>query len=90
MDLALAGLGPAVHLGPEGLLTAVLLNPLEGGRILALLAANPTGTAVGPFGAYLVDRFGTGGATLLIGGSIAVWTLVPLLVARWALRRRPI
>lgn len=90
MDLALAGLGPAVHLGSEGLLTAVLLNPLEGGRILALLAANPTGTALGPFGAYLVDRFGTGGATMLIGGSIALWTLVPLLVARWALRRRPI
>jgi len=90
MDLALAGLGPAVHLGSEGLLTAVLLNPLEGGRILALLAANPTGTALGPFGAYLVDRFGTGGASVLISGSIALWTLVPLLVARWALRRRPI
>jgi Cu-processing system permease protein len=90
MDLALAGLGPAVRLGPEGLLGAVLANPLEAGRILALLAADPSGAALGPFGAFLVDRFGAGGSAVLLGGAIGAWTLVPLLVARSALGRRPI
>lgn len=90
MDLALAGLGPAVQLGPQGLLVAVLLNPLEAGRILALLAANPGGAALGPFGTYLVERFGTSGSALLLASAIAAWTVVPLAVAGWSLRRRPI
>jgi Cu-processing system permease protein len=89
MDLALAGLGPAVQLGPGGLLVAVLLNPLEAGRILALLAANPGGAALGPFGSYLLERFGSAGSAVLLGSAIAAWTLIPLLVARSALRRRP-
>lgn len=90
MDLALAGLGPAVQLGPQGLLIAVLLNPLEAGRILALLAANPSGAALGPFGTYLIERFGTTGSAALLGCAIAVWTAIPLVVAGVALRRRPI
>ena len=90
MDLALAGLGPAVQLGPEGLLVAVLLNPLEAGRILALLAANPGGAALGPFGRYLLERFGSGGSALVLGSAIAAWTVIPLVVARASLRRRPI
>ncbi|HET7234871.1 MAG TPA: ABC transporter permease subunit [Actinomycetota bacterium] len=89
MDLALAGLGPAVQLGPEGLLVAVLLNPLEAGRILALLAANPSGAALGPFGTYMIERFGSTGSAVLLGSAIAAWTVIPLLVARSALRRRP-
>jgi Cu-processing system permease protein len=90
MDLALAGLGPAVQLGPQGLLVAVLLNPLEAGRILALLASSPSGAALGPFGTYLVERFGTTGSAVLLSSAIAAWTVIPLLVARVALRRRPI
>jgi Cu-processing system permease protein len=88
MDLALAGLGPAVHLGPEGLLGAVLVNPLEGARILAILAASPEGTALGPFGSYLVDTFGTGGSAAVIGLSLVAWTVLPLTAARYRLGRR--
>lgn len=88
MDLALAGLGPAIRLGPGGLLVAVLLNPLEGARILALLGAGPEGTALGPFGAYLLDRFGGGGAALLLIGSLVAWTAAPLVAARAFLQRR--
>ncbi len=90
MDLALAGLGPAIRLGPRGLLIAVLANPLEAGRILALLGAGPHGTALGPFGTYLVDTFGSGGAATVLVASLAAWTLVPLLVARTVLRHRAI
>lgn len=88
MDLALAGLGPAVHLGPRGLLAAVLLNPLEAARILAMLGAEPSGTALGPFGAYLVAAFGSGGASVLLVASITTWVLAPLAVAWAALVRR--
>jgi integral membrane sensor domain MASE1 len=67
----------------------VLLNPLEAGRILALLGADPGAAALGPFGTYLLERFGTTGSTVLLGSAIAAWTLLPLLVARSALRRHP-
>ena len=46
VDLALAALAPSVHLGPTGLLVAILANPLEAGRILALLGTNLEGTAL--------------------------------------------
>lgn len=87
MDLALAGLAPAVRLGPEGLLAAVLVNPLEAARILALLAASSGGTALGPFGAFLLDRFGAAGAAVLLVGAIGAWTALPLALAGRALRR---
>lgn len=88
MDLALAALAPSIHLGPGGLLVAVLSNPLEAGRILALLGTNVEGTALGPFGAYLVGRFGVAGSVGLLSGSLAVWTAGPLLVARALIVRR--
>lgn len=88
MDLALAGLAPAVRLGPEGLLAAVLVNPLEAARILALLAASSGGTALGPFGAFLRDRFGAPGAVVLLVGAIGAWTALPLALAGRALGRR--
>jgi Cu-processing system permease protein len=89
MDPALAGLDRRSS-SAAGLLVAVLLNPLEAGRILALLAANPSGSALGPFGTYLIERFDTMGSAALLGSAIAAWTLIPLLIARSALRRRPI
>ncbi len=90
MDLALAAIAPAVHMGPTGLLSAVLLNPLEAGRVLALLGASPDGTVLGPFGAYLVEDFGTGGAAGILVASLAFWTVVPLALARWLLTARDI
>jgi ABC-type transport system involved in multi-copper enzyme maturation permease subunit len=88
VDLALAALAPSVHLGPQGLLAAIALNPLEAGRILALLGTNFRGTALGPFGAYLVSTFGTVGSVAVLVGALAVWTVGPLVLAGWALPRR--
>lgn len=82
VDLALAALAPSLHLGPAGLLAVVLLDPLEAGRILALLGANMQGTALGPFGAYLVTTFGPVGTIVLLAADLAAWTLVPVLLAR--------
>lgn len=87
MDLALVAVAPAMRMGPVGLLVAVLCNPLEAGRVLALLAASPDGTVLGPFGAYLVDTFGTKGSAALLISSILAWVIVPLAVARWVLAR---
>jgi hypothetical protein len=53
-----------------------------------LLGTNFRGTALGPFGAYLVSTFGTVGAVVVLVGALAVWTAGPLLLARWALPRR--
>ncbi len=88
MDLALAAIAPAIRMGPVGLLTAVLANPLEAGRVLALLGADTDGRALGPFHAYLVDTFGAGGAAGLLLASLALWTLVPLGIARLVLTTR--
>ena len=88
VDLALAALAPSVDLGPTGLLVAILANPLEAGRILALLGTNFEGTALGPFGAYLLTTFGRWGTVALLVGDLVAWTLVPLFVARWALPRK--
>ena len=88
VDLALAALAPSLHLGPRGLLAAILLNPLEAGRILALLGTNLKGTALGPFGAYLLATFGTMGTIALLVTDLVAWTAAPVLLARWALPRR--
>jgi ABC-type transport system involved in multi-copper enzyme maturation permease subunit len=89
MDLLLAGVAPGLRLGPAGLLAAVLLNPLEAARILAVMLLDG-GTALGPFGSYLTRRFGTLGAQGVLLGSMAAWTIGPLLVARAATARRDI
>lgn len=87
MDLVLAAVAPAVRMGPAGLLVAVVCNPLEAGRVLALLGSTPDGTALGPFGAYLVESFGSGGAAAILISSLVFWTLLPLVVARWVIAK---
>jgi Cu-processing system permease protein len=90
IDLVLAGLAAAVHLGPFGLFVGVLLNPLEAGRILMVLASGADAMTLGPFGAYLDNTVGTAVAGLAVCASLAAWTVLSLLVA-WAgiTRREP-
>ena len=85
IDLLLAVLAPALRLAPSGLLWAVLVNPLEAIRLLGMMMLDPG--SLGPFGAYMVHRFGTGGSFLLLGAVSAVWMVAPMLLAGWALRR---
>lgn len=90
IDLVLAGVGAAVHLGPLGLFVGVLLNPLEAGRVLMVLASGGDALTLGPFGAYLSGTVGTAGAALAVCASLATWTAASLLAA-WAgiTRREP-
>jgi ABC-type transport system involved in multi-copper enzyme maturation permease subunit len=88
MDLALAGLAPALHLGPAGLLTGILANPVEAGRILALLGNDAGPSALGSFGGYLHEAFGVLTAVVLLTASLLTWTAGSLSVAVVAGRRR--
>jgi len=90
IDLVLAGVAGAVHLGPFGLFVGVLLNPLEAGRILMVLASGADAMTLGPFGAYLNNTVGSAAAALAVCASLAAWTLTSVLVA-WAgiTRREP-
>jgi len=83
IDLILAGVAAGVHLGPLGLFVGVLLNPLEAGRVLMVLASGGDALTLGPFGAYLNVTVGTVGATLAVCASLVTWTVLSLLAA-WA------
>ncbi len=88
MDLALAAIAPMVHLGPGALLAAILLDPVEAARVLALLATGPDGTALGPFGSYLTGSFGPTGAAAILAGALVAWTAGALWLAQFVLRRK--
>jgi len=83
IDLVLAGVGAAVHLGPLGLFLGILLNPLEAGRVLMVLASGGDALTLGPFGAYLNVSVGAAGAALAVCASLATWTGLSVLAA-WA------
>lgn len=88
MDLTLAGLAPALHLGPAGLLTAILANPVEAGRILALLGNDAGPSVLGSFGGYLRDALGVVTASFVLAVTLMTWTTGSLSVAVVAGRRR--
>lgn len=88
IDLVLAGVAAAVHLGPFGLFVGVLLNPLEAGRILMVLASGADALTLGPFGAYLNNTVGTTIAALAVCASLSAWTVSSLLVAWVGISRR--
>ena len=90
IDLVLAGVAAGVHLGPLGLFVGVLLNPLEAGRVLMVLASGGDALTLGPFGAYLNVTVGTAWAALAVCASLATWTGISGLVS-WAgiTRREP-
>jgi ABC-type transport system involved in multi-copper enzyme maturation permease subunit len=90
MDLALAGVAPSLHLGPAGVLGVVLTNPVESGRILALLGSEAGSSLLGPFGGYLRDSLGVVTAAALLGASLAAWTAGALSVAVVAVTRRDV
>lgn len=88
VDLLVAGVAPGLALGPGGLLVAVLVNPLESARLFALFAAAGDGSTLGPFGAYLTQRFGLAGGLSVLSSALLAWTAVPLIAAAMVLRHR--
>jgi Cu-processing system permease protein len=80
-DFLLMGTLLTVSLGPSLLVTLLLLNPVDSARILAVLALEPDLYLLGPAGAFLMGEVGSGGAALLLLGSLLLWTALPFAAA---------
>jgi Cu-processing system permease protein len=81
LDLVLLGVGAFARVGEVALFAAVLANPLETGRVLALLLIDGTGAALGPAGDFITTRLGVVPAMALLAAILAAWIVVPLLLA---------
>jgi Cu-processing system permease protein len=86
-DLLLVGLVTSASVGGSGLLALLLLNPVEIVRVLAIIHLEPDLEVLGPFGAYILEEFGTGGATAVLLVALAAWLAVPLGLAAWLFNR---
>jgi Cu-processing system permease protein len=80
-DLVLIAAGAAIGASAQVLAAALLSNPVEISRILALLLLDPTLEVLGPVGGVLVARLGTAGAGGLLLAALAAWTIGPLVLA---------
>jgi Cu-processing system permease protein len=80
-DLVLIGAGALAGAGARVLAAALLLNPVEIARVLALLLLDPSLEVMGPVGGYVVARLGASGATGLLLASLAAWIAGPFAVA---------
>lgn len=89
LDLLAIAITPALRIGPTGLLLIVLADPLEGGRVLGLLALGADVQVLGPFGAYLLATFGRTGATMVLILAQLAWIVVPAAIAARTLGRVP-
>ncbi len=87
-DLLLIGMVSSTSLGGGGLMLALLLNPVEIVRVLAIIHLEPDLQVLGPFGSYLMERTGTGGATMILSAALFVWTAVPLAIAGYLFETR--
>jgi Cu-processing system permease protein len=87
-DLVLVGLVSNASLGGHGLMTALLLNPIEIVRVLAIMWLEPDLTVLGPFGSYLLEEVGRSAATAVLLAALAAWMVVPLGIAVWVFQGR--
>lgn len=81
LDLLLLGMGAFARVGEVALVGAVLANPLETGRVLALLAIDGGAASLGPAGGFVVTQFGLAPTMALLATALAAWIAVPLLLA---------
>ena len=73
---------------PAGtLLACALVNPLQVFKVAAVLALQGGLDALGPAGLYATTLLPEGLLPLL-AGILLLWTVLPLLVTGWTLRRR--
>lgn len=77
-DLVLIAAGAMAGAGAQVLAAAVLLNPVEIARILALLLLDPSLEVLGPIGGFLVTRLGGPGTAALLLGALTAWLVAPL------------
>jgi Cu-processing system permease protein len=82
-DLVLIGLVSGASLQGRALLLGILLNPVEIVRVLAIIHLEPDLEVLGPFGSYLLEDLGLGGATAVLVAALVAWMVAPV----WAATR---
>lgn len=87
-DLLLIGTVSSTSLGGGGLMLALLMNPIEIVRVLAIIQLEPDLQILGPFGSYLIERVGTGGATVILTSALVAWLAAPVAAAAWLFESR--
>lgn len=80
-DLGAIGVALSISSSGSTLLATVLGNPVESTRILAIMSIEPDLKILGPLGSYLSQQFGTATSSIMLGGSLLVWTLAPMAIA---------
>jgi Cu-processing system permease protein len=65
----------------ETLTAAVLGNPVENVRVLAIMSLEPDMEVLGPLGAYMSDHFGVGATVGLLLAALGLWIVSPLVAA---------
>jgi len=86
-DLGLMGTAVAFKLPIQALFNLALLNPLQVFKMSALLSINATLDVLGPTGIYAMQSY-RDSLTWLFLGSLALWIVLPLVVAYLIFRRR--
>ena len=74
-DLFLLSIVPALDIGNGGVLAAILVNPVETARTLALLVIDPELGALGPFGAFVSWDLGAGVGMMMLTTAVVTWTV---------------
>lgn len=87
-DLVLVGMVSTTSFGGGGLLLALLLNPIEIVRVLGIVHLEPDLQILGPFGSYLMERTGVGGAAAILLAALACWIALPVALAVWLFEAR--
>ena len=80
-DLVLMGALGAGGMPVEMLSVALVINPVDAARVLAVLALEPDLYLLGPAGAFLTSKLSQLGTALLLLASLATWAVVPLVIS---------
>ena len=80
-DLLLLSSFSITKLSAEALAVALLLNPIDAGRVLSILLLEPDLYMLGPAGAFLIESLGALGTGVILLSSLIIWTSTPLFLA---------
>lgn len=82
-DLILIGLVSNASLEGRGLLFAMLLNPVEIVRVLAIIHLEPDLEVLGPFGSQMIEDLGLATTTAILAAALAAWVVAPIATAAY-------
>jgi len=88
-DLLLMGTLVVSGLSSTALSVLLVLNPVDSARVLVVLALEPDLYLLGPAGALLMGQFARAGTAAILLLTLAVWAVVPMLLALLSFRLRP-